>query len=237
MPEFSPPLELNPFPIDEEELLSRYEKIYTALVNDILMKDYDIVPVFPTNLLPLVDGMKVCGIAFTVKGMSECRAPKNEESENHRHERRAKMMEEMYKNNVIVWDTSRDLDNAQFGEMMTAASMMRGSRGAIVDGGIRDTDRIMETGYKIWSRYRTPASMRLRHEIVDWQIPVRVGAIIIYPGDIVFADMDGVVAVPRKLGHEVLLKAEEKQKTELGWREIIASGVDPSEYVRKGGRF
>lgn len=234
MPEHTQPVELEPFPIDEEELIGRYEKIYTAVVYDTLILDYEVFPVLPTNLTPLIDGMKVCGIAFTVKGMPDCRV-QTEETGATVHDRRANMMAAMYQNNVIVWDSSHDEGNAQFGEMMTAVSMTRGSRGAIIDGGIRDTDRIAETGYKIWSRYRTPASMYLRHEIIDWQMPVKIGEVTIHPGDVVFADMDGVVVVPRRIAYDVLIESEEKQQTERGWREIIASGVEPSEYIEKGG--
>jgi len=234
MPEFSPPVELEPLGIEEADLLGRYEQIYTAVVCDTLILDYGISPVLPTNLTPLIDGMKVCGIAFTVKGMPDCRVPTPEAAAGA-HDRRASMMEEMYPNNVVVWDSSRDEDNAQFGEMMTAVSMTRGSRGAVIDGGIRDTDRIAETGYKVWSRYRTPASMYLRHEIVDWQVNVKVGEVVIQPGDVVFADMDGIVVIPRRLAVPVLEKSEESQKTERGWREIIASGVAPSEFIEKGG--
>ena len=238
MPENSRVLNSEPFPIDEAELLHRYETLYTAVVYDVLMMEHGVYGVLPTNLKPLVDGMKVCGTAFTVKGMPDCTTAEEKSGEKGRpHERRAKMMEEMPKNSVVMWDSSHDFDNAQFGEMMTAACIMRGSLGAVVDGGIRDTDRIAETDYKIWYRYRTPASMYLRHEIVDWQIPVRIGDVKIFPGDVVFGDMDGIIVVPRNLAFEVLLSAEEKNKTERGWREAIASGIDPSEYVRKGGKF
>ena len=201
MPERSTPVALEPFPIEEEELLARYERIFTAAVYDTLIIDYQIFSVFPTNLKPLVDGMKVCGVAFTVKGMPD--SGKGVEGDGV-HQRRARMMEEMYRNNVVVWDSSNDEDNAQYGEMMTATAMTRGSRGAVIDGGIRDTDRITETGYKIWSRYRTPASMYERHKIVDWQVPVRIGNAIVHPGDVVFADMDGIVSVPRRIAYDVL---------------------------------
>ncbi len=236
MSDFSSQPKVDPLPRDGEELINRYEQLYTASVYDVLMMEHKIFGVLPSNLKPLSDGMRVCGTAFTVKGMPDCRTSE-EKMRTDEHDRRARMMEEMPKNSVVVWDTSNDVDNAQFGEMMTAASMMRGSKGAVVDGGIRDTERILETAYQIWSRYRTPASMYARHEIVDWQIPIKIGQVTINPGDIVFADMDGIIVVPRNLASEILLKAEEIIKTERGWREVIASGIDPSEYVRKGGKF
>ena len=197
--------------------------------------EHGIYAVLPTDLVPLSDGMKVCGIAFTVKGMPNCDLPA--ERREQEHQQRAKLMESMYKNNVVVWDTGHDSDNAQFGEMITAGSMAHGSKGAIIDGGIRDTDRILETGYCIWSRYRTPASMYAKHEIVAWQVPVKIGQVEIFPGDIVFADMDGIVVVPRKLACQVLERSEELQKTERGWREILSSGIAPSDYVQGGGKF
>jgi regulator of RNase E activity RraA len=121
--------------------------------------------------------------------------------------------------------------------MMTAASMMQGCIGAVVDGGIRDVDRIKETGFKVWSRYRTPRSMAHRFRITDWEIPIKIGETEVSPGDLVFGDMDGVVVVPREIAHDVLIKAEGQNKTERGWREIIASGLSPEDVVRKGGKF
>ena len=227
-------LELSSFPIEEESLLAQYEKLYTALIYDVLRMEYGIYTVLPSNLVPLKDGMKVCGIAFTVKGMPDNRS-RDEKPEEH--EKRARMMEAMHKNSIVVWDTSHDSETAHFGEMMTATAMLRGSIGAIVDGGVRDTNQIMETGYKIWSRYRTPVSMYDRHEIVKWQTAIKIGEVTIRPGDVVFADSDGVIIIPRKIAYEVLQKAQELGKTEKGWREIIAAGVSPSEYIKKGGKL
>jgi regulator of RNase E activity RraA len=189
--------------------------------------------VLPANIRPLVPGSKAAGIAFTVKGypshVSERKADPNA--------RRARMFEEIGNNTIVVWDTSGDNDNAQYGEMMSAATMMRGSRGGVVDGGARDTDRIIEMGFKVWCRYTTPASMAARHEILDWQIPIKIGKVEINPGDVIFADNDGIIVIPRKLAYDVLVRIEEIASTERGWRDIIASGLTPSEVVRKGGKF
>ena len=219
--------------IPAEEMLRRYEAIYTAAVIDKLHGEYaKIHQALPSNLLPLVDGMKTAGFAFTITGMpSHLSEPEDE------HERRATMIGALYPGSIVVWDTSNDEGTAHYGEMMTAASMMRGCVGAIVDGGVRDVDRVLETGFKIWSRYRTPASMANRFRITDWQIPIKMGATEVCPGDLVFADMDGIVIVPRAIAFEVLVKAEQQNSTERGWRDIIASGLSPSEVVRKGGKF
>jgi regulator of RNase E activity RraA len=236
MPEGIAALAFEPLPIPEEELLSRYEKTFTAAVGDALFLGGHRNCYFPTSLKPLVPGSKVAGIAFTIKGFPFSIA------EHYRRfdaadDRRAAMFEEMRKNVIVVWDTSGDNDNAQYGEMMSAATMMRGAKGGVVDGGARDTDAIIEMGFPVWCRYTTPASMRSAHEILDWQIPIQMGKVPVHPGDVIFADRDGILCIPRELAYDTLLKAETTQKEERGWRDMIASGLTPSEIVRRGGKF
>jgi regulator of RNase E activity RraA len=236
LPEGIGRLTFEAFPISEKELLSRYEKTFTAAVGDVLFLGGHKNCYFPTDLKPLVPGSKVAGVAFTIKGFPLSIA------EHYRRfeaadDRRAAMFEEMDENIVIVWDTSGDNDNAQYGEMMSAATMMRGAKGGVVDGGARDTDAIVEMGFPVWCRYTTPASMRSAHEILDWQIPIQMGKVPVMPGDLIFADRDGIIRIPRDMAYDTLLKAEEIQKEERGWRDMIASGLTPSEIVRRGGKF
>ena len=56
------------FPIAEKELCDRYEKVTTPMVNDVLREMQYLYQTFPTNILPLREEMKVCGVAFTIKG-------------------------------------------------------------------------------------------------------------------------------------------------------------------------
>ncbi|MCL2060651.1 MAG: RraA family protein [Oscillospiraceae bacterium] len=234
MPEFNPPLTFDPFPISDAELLDRYEKAFTAAVSDVLHRDYRLNnQILPSNIKPLAPGARAAGIAFTVKGYPSHVSERGSDPNS----RRAKMFEEIEKDTIVVWDTSGDEENAQYGEMMSAATMMRGCRGGIVDGGARDTDRIIEMGFKVWCRYTTPASMAARHEILGWQLPIKIGKVEINPGDVIFADNDGIIVVPRGIAYDVLLKIETIAATEKGWREIIASGLSPSEVVRRGGKF
>ena len=76
-----------------------------------------------------------------------------------------------------------------------------------------------------------------RFHVTEWQQPIEISQTKVVPGDVVFADMDGIVVVPREIAYEVLLKAEERNRTERSWREIIASGLPPAEVVRRGGQF
>mgnify|MGYP006391112361 CR=1 FL=1 len=65
--------------------------------------------------------------------------------------------------------------------------------GAIVDGGVRDTDRVLPQNFPVFVKYRSSNGMLGRFRISGWQIPVRIGEVDIFPGDIVFGDIDGIV--------------------------------------------
>jgi regulator of RNase E activity RraA len=221
------PVEL---PISDKELSARYEQVFTAAVNDVLREHGLLHQVLPSGIMPLKDEMKVCGVAFTVKGSKNLTL----ESEM---EQRAKMLEEIGADSVVVWDTSGDDESAQWGEVMTMASQRRGCKGAIVDGGVRDTNKVLELNFPVFCRYRTSNGMLGRFRMIDWQIPVMIGQVFIYPGDFLFGDIDGVVVIPRRIAYEVLLKAEYIQENEKEIKRMVLEGLSPSEVVKKGGYF
>ena len=76
-----------------------------------------------------------------------------------------------------------------------------------------------------------------RFRITAWQVPIMIGEVRIYPGDIVFGDIDGVIIIPRKLAYDVLLRAETIRDSEIGISKMIDSGMSPSQVVEGGGYF
>jgi hypothetical protein len=130
-------IKTEPFPIKEKELIDRYMKVSTPMVNDVLREMELTFQTFPNNLMPLRENMKMAGCAFTIKGSKNLTL--NEEMID-----RAKMLESIPEDSVCVWDTSEDNESAQWGEIMTMASIRQGCRGAVVDGGVRDTDRVLQ---------------------------------------------------------------------------------------------
>jgi regulator of RNase E activity RraA len=226
--------ELKPFPVPEDEVLDRFEKLFTAVCFDVLDMVYDKPNcILPPYLTPLEPGYKVAGIAFTIKGVHVPIA----EEESVAMARMARFIESYHKNSFAVWDTSADYSLAHYGEMMSFSSMSQGCKAAAVDGGVRDVDRIIEMGFKVWAKVRSPRSMRRRHRIIAWQIPIQVGDVHVYPGDVVFGDMDGIVVIPRNLAYDVLLEAEKRRKEEKSWRQILATGISPVDALRQGVKF
>jgi 4-hydroxy-4-methyl-2-oxoglutarate aldolase len=218
------------FPIPLSELCARYEALFTAAVNDVLRERNLLHQTLPNGIMPLREGMKVAGPAFTIKGAKSLLV-KDEMKE------RAEMLEAIPPNHVVAWDTSGDDESAQWGEVMTMAACKRGCRGAVIDGGVRDTDRVLEQNFPVFVKFRTSNGMLGRFRISGWQVPIQIGQVFIHPGDILFGDIDGVIVVPRALAHEVLVRAEEIGRTESQLKKWVSDGLPTTEIVKRGGYF
>ena len=219
-----------PFPISDEELCRRYQDVFVSAVNDVLREEGLISQTLPNNIMPLREEMKVCGIAFTIKG-----APSLDLKDEM--EERARMLEQIGPGDLVVWDTSGDTFSAQWGEMMTKVSKKRGCRGAILDGGVRDTAAVLKQNFPVFCKYRTSNGMLGRFRTTAWQVPIMIGDVKIFPGDVVFGDIDGVIVVPRKMAYAVLLRAEAIRDNEKQIDKLISSGMKPTEVVAAGGYF
>lgn len=218
------------FPISTAELLQRYERLQAAVVCDVLREHGLLDQAFPGRLQALRPERTVAGIAFTVKS-----APNTRISGELTF--RAQMLDELHADAFVVWDTSGDERATLWGGVMTATVVAKGVRGALVDGGIRDTAQILEKDFPVFYRYRSPNGSLGRCLITHYQLPVQVGDVFVRPGDVIVGDADGAVCVPRELAVAVLERAEQvvsNEKTLFSW---VAEGQSIGEISRKGGYF
>lgn len=221
---------VQPLSVSDEELCRRYEGVFTAAVNDVLREKGLLYQTLPNEIRPLRDDMKVAGICFTLKGC------KNLDLTDEMMQR-AQMLEAIGPNTVCVWDTSGDTESAQWGEIMTMAAKKRGCRGAVVDGGVRDTNCVLRQEFPVFCKYRTSNGMLGRFRMVGWQMPISIGGVLIRPGDVIFGDVDGVLVIPREMAVEVLEKAEAIRDNEVGIKQMIQEGAAPTVVVKNGGYF
>jgi regulator of RNase E activity RraA len=212
------------------ELCARFLKLYTGAVNDVMRELCLTDQALPYAIHPLRDEMKVCGPAFTVRSALD-------PTLSGEMETRVKMLEQLTPGCIIVWNANGDDDASHWGEVMTAASKKRGCAGAIVDGGIRDTAQILGQGYPIWYRYRTSNGSLSRCKITDVQKPIQVGRAFIRPDDILFADIDGAIVIPRERACEILTRAEKIKNNEIEIREWVDKGLSAAEIHDQGGYF
>ena len=113
---------------------------------------------------------------------------------------------------------------ACWGELFSTAARARGARGAVIDGSCRDQRRIMGMGYPVWCRGGLPLDCKGRTAVTGWRQPAVVGGLLVQPGDLVVADVDGVVVVPAGLAPEVVQRAAQKAEKENGLRDALAQG-------------
>lgn len=217
-------------PIPAEELCNRYEKLYTGAINDVLREFLLLDQALPHCILPLREEMKAAGEAFTIKSTKDPTIAGEMET-------RAAMLENIPPDSMVVWDTSDDNDAAHWGEMMTAATKKQNARGAVIDGGLRDTQQVLAQRFPVFNRYRTSNGSLGRCKIIAYQVPVQIGRVIIRPGDIIFGDIDGVVVIPRNIAFDVLIRAEEIYRNEKEIKQWIDDGVSVTDVVGKGGYF
>lgn len=218
------------WPIPVAEMRARYLKLYSGAVNDVLrfeFKRYN--NCLPSEFAPLREGMKLAGVAFTIKGAPDITT--DGEMEN-----RAAMLEALPSDSVVVWDCTGDTVTAQWGEVMTMAARRAGCRGAIVNG-IRDTEAILSQEFPVFHQYRTNAGMLGRFRMYYYLKPIRMGEAVIEPGDWIFGDIDGIVVVPRAIAYEALVAAEKILTKEEDIKELVEEGLKPTEVVKQGGYF
>jgi regulator of RNase E activity RraA len=213
------------------ELCDRYEQLYTGLVTDVLDSMGYKDQTMNSDIGPIDQSQIVAGVAFPAMGRRNRSVDYNEQV--HRFLR---MLGEAPEHSCLVLNANAN-DSAQIGELTTTALAAQDCRGIVTDGGIRDTQAVLDQGYPVFTRYRTPADSIHRWELLNWDCTVTVGGVEVSPGDIVFADIDGVAVVPEELAEEVLLEAESMRETENSVRAAIKDGVTPEEAYNRHETF
>src|SRR5262249_26357356 len=114
---------------------------------------------------------------------------------------------------------------APWGELLTTASRARGAVGAVTDGFVRDVRGIRAAKFPVFHGGVAPLDSKGRGKVADIDVPIECGGVRIEPGDLIFGDVDGVVAVPRKIEEEVLSRAFAKVAGENSTRDELMRGA------------
>ena len=136
---------------------------------------------------------------------------------------------------VAVIGTQKSKRNAPWGELLSTAAKVRGARGAVVDGLIRDIDKIEELGFPVFAAGIKPVDSMGRGLVTHYNVPVECGDVIVNPGDLIFADFDGIIAIPAANVTEVVALATDKVQREDGSRAELLAGGYLRDVFRKYG--
>ena len=132
-------------------------------------------------------------------------------------------VEQCQKGDVLVVGCTSDNTDGMFGELLATALVARGVIGLIIDAGARDVKALKEMGFPVWSR-AISAKGTVKAALGAVNIPVVCAGVNVEPGDVVVADDDGVVVVPKNLAVETAAKAQKRHDDEDGKRKRLAAG-------------
>ena len=136
---------------------------------------------------------------------------------------------------VIVATTQGNEQAAFWGELFSTAAMARGARGLVLDGYVRDRRKIDEIGFSVFATGSRPVDSMGRITVHAHGIPILCGGVVVKPGDLIFAEPDGVVVVPAEIEEAVISAALEKVEKEDNVRDELAQGASLAEAWKRHG--
>jgi 4-hydroxy-4-methyl-2-oxoglutarate aldolase len=122
-----------------------------------------------------------------------------------------------------------------WGELLTTAARNQGCVGAIVDGMVRDVAKMRALQFPVFARGTCIYDSKDRQRVIDLDVPVEIDGVRFSPGDLVVADEDGIVVVPRTIEEQIVRSAWEKVHAENEVRDAIKAGMKATAAFRKFG--
>jgi 4-hydroxy-4-methyl-2-oxoglutarate aldolase len=132
-------------------------------------------------------------------------------------------IEQCREGDIVVVAPAAASEHGYLGDLIATALQTRGVRGFVIDGGVRDVAELRRMGFPVWSAYLS-ALGTAKQQLGSVNVPIECAGQRVEPGDIVVADDDGVVIVPRAQGADVLEACRAREDKEAAQRARLAGG-------------
>jgi regulator of RNase E activity RraA len=212
-------------------LIDGFSRVAIASVADAVDKVCGRRGYLDHTIKPRINEQRICGPAATVLEVA------TDEFVPPQHA--LDLIDEAPAGSVIVISIlDGEPEVAVWGGLMTAGAVANGHAGAVLDGGVRDLVEIRrDYGFPVYARSVSPGTTLGRYKTVASQVPVRIGGVVVHPGDLMVGDVDGVVCVPRAQAEAVLAMASEIDARELEQARLIMAEKSLRKGLAKYGRI
>lgn len=207
------------------------QHLYVAAVCDILDELGYRNQAMHQRIRPLLPHINTCGFIGRARTFRWMETDHVNEEDPYGLEIEA--MDSLKAGDVVVHSTDHGGTNAPWGELMSTIARRNGVAGCVVDSQIRDCIKIIEMDFPVYYAGIRPVDSKGRAIVMDYDVPVTCGEVLVHPGNIIFADYDGVVVIPKAAEEEVFSKAREKVNSENLSRKELLEGRSLREVYDK----
>ncbi|MES2220918.1 MAG: RraA family protein [Acidobacteriota bacterium] len=186
---------------------------------------------YMTHAMQAIFPTKFAGVALTVKLV------KDENHDPHALDGMLKAIDSGAPGSVYVMKIDDGADIAGMGGLMGTAMLARDFAGAVVDGGVRDIPQLTKIGFPVYALGPVPSTSVGHYRFAGANIPIVCDGVPVSPGDIIVADHDGVVVVPRANAAEILIRAQSLDFSEHSMYSFIEKYHSIEQAVQKFGRL
>lgn len=217
-------------PTDDQARLDLVRtRLSTAVLSDVIDSLGFRAQAMDARIRPMWDGAIVVGRAHTLLTVDifEVRP------DPYRMEIEA--VDTLKPHDVLVGATNASRRTCLWGELLSTAARCRGANGAIIDGYVRDVRQIAAMGFPVFGTGMKPVDSAGRSVVVEYGTPVSCGDVVVREGDLVMADLDGVIVIPQEIETDAIRLAFAKVEGENRTREALLSGLTLTEVYAKFG--